>query len=303
MLGFVILSHREPAQLLRLTRTLTRLYDAPPIACHHDFSQSDLNEAAFPANVAFVRPSVPTGWGKWGVVDGALGALDLLYRDGGPDWFVLLSAADYPVRPAAEVLEELRSAEVDAFIDFREIGDSHASAQRFGPGNPRLDHFESEGNRSLKQARYVGAQIWLPMLRRSGRGWRLGRYTMHLPFPSPRHPFAADMRGFHGDHWFTANRRVAQLLLSPSPRHLQLRRHLRRRASPDECYYQTVICNEPGLRLSRDNKRFAEWNGGGAHPRELTAREIDAMLSSGAHFARKFAHGSPVLDRLDEMLL
>jgi hypothetical protein len=56
------------------------------------------------------------------------------------------------------------------------------------------------------------------------------------------------------------------------------------------------------LVIDRDNRRFTDWNGGGAHPRILTEDDLPAMLSSGAFFARKFAHASPVLERLDEAL-
>jgi hypothetical protein len=38
-IGFIILSHDKPAQLLRLVRRLMKLYGDPPIVCHHDFSK------------------------------------------------------------------------------------------------------------------------------------------------------------------------------------------------------------------------------------------------------------------------
>lgn len=302
MLGFVILSHREPSQLLRLVTTLNRLYDDPPIACHHDFSQADFDTAKFPKNIRFVRPHLRTGWAKWSAVAGTLRALALLYEDGGSDWFVLLSAADYPVGPADEVRRELETSGVDAFLDYREIGDTAVSAARYGPLNPELAHYETDLTQALKWRRYIGAQLGLPRLRRERERWRLGRQTVHLPFASPRNPFTGDLKCFHGEHWFTANRRVADLLLNPSPRHRQLQRYLATRTSPDECYYQTVICNAPDLRINRDNKRYAKWNGGGAHPQDLGLAELDLMLASGAHFARKFAPGDPVLDRLDALL-
>ena len=97
-IGFVILSHRDPAQLLRLVQTLNRLYDDPPIACHHDMAQCPLDPSGFPGNVRFVDPSIRTGWAKWSVVRGFIAALRLLYADtgperAGPDWFVMMSAA------------------------------------------------------------------------------------------------------------------------------------------------------------------------------------------------------------------
>ena len=302
-IGFVLLSHREPAQLRRLVATLNRLYDSPPIACHHDMSQCALDPADFPANVRFVAPSIRTGWAKWSVVRAMLAALRLLYDHADPDWFVLLSGADYPIRRADQVRDDLDRLQADALIDYRQIGDTvESAAQRFGPRNPELDQFESDGNRRLKWSHYQGAELWFPIIRREPRGMRAGRFTLHLPFASPFGPFTKAAPCYYGDHWFTANRRVAHLLLNPSNQHQRVQRHLRTRAVPEEGYYQTVLCNEPGLRLVRDNHRYAQWNGGGAHPQLLTSGDLAGIRASNAHFARKFDHGDPVLDRIDEFL-
>lgn len=298
--GFVIVSHRSQEQLLRLVTTLGRLYGDPPIACHHDFSQSALDVGTLPPNVRVVQPSYVTGWAKWSVVEATLAALAVLYEDGGPDWFVLLSAADYPVRAADEVRAELGGSPHDAYLDARLIGSARPAARLDGVLNLKLSHFDSAGNRRLKWSHYLGAEIWLPMVRLRPRV-RLGRYTIHLPFAT-RHPFTGGHGAFYGDHWFTANRRAAEVLLNPTPWDRQLQRHLRMRTSPDECYYQSVLCNTPGLSIQLDNKRFAEWNGGGAHPMELTPRQLPELFASPAHFARKFAVGSEALDLVDERL-
>ena len=56
------------------------------------------------------------------------------------------------------------------------------------------------------------------------------------------------------------------------------------------------------LKIDRRNRRFEEWNGGGAHPQWLTSSELDTMFASGRHFARKFRPDDPVLDQIDEAL-
>jgi hypothetical protein len=53
-IGFVIISHNQPQQLLRLVRRLQSLYDNPPIAVHHDFAQSPIRRDEFPSDVKFV---------------------------------------------------------------------------------------------------------------------------------------------------------------------------------------------------------------------------------------------------------
>src|SRR5689334_16389038 len=139
-IGFVILSHQSGTQLLRLVHALSALYGDPPIGCHHDFSQAELDTALFPPNVKFVRPSRKTAWGRMMTVDAALDALKLLYQDEGPDWFVLLGISDYPIMSAEGVLEQLRSSPADALLDYRSVGEPDLNV---GPTpNPSTDHFD-----------------------------------------------------------------------------------------------------------------------------------------------------------------
>ena len=325
-IGFVILSHNNPRQLQRLVRGLRKVYDNPPIAIHHDFGQSPIRPDDFPSDVKFVTPHIRTGWGKFSLVAAALRALELLYQNVTPDWFFLLSAADYPTMPAEKVREELVSSGMDALLDYREVPRlsdfSHAHRLRISkyfvdvgvmrsdlrlptPDNPSLKHFVLSSNLALAWRRYIGFYVWLPVVR---RGPRLGRYMANLPFEDWRSPFAPDFKCLYGDQWFAGNRKVAEILLKPTDRHMRLRHHLRFRYVADECYYQTVLGNTPGLKISKATRRFVDWSEsaggphGGSHPKELRVGDLPAILSSKAYFARKFAPCSPLLDEIDTML-
>ena len=144
--GLIILSHANPAHLLRLAQTLQRIYDNPSIVFHHDFSQSPLSLDEFPSGVRFVSPHVKTRWGQFPVVTACLRALELLYRDAAPDWFFLLSGADYPTMRSDKVLEDLNSSGMDAFLDFREVPRIPPASPSPRPKNPTLRHFASPGN-------------------------------------------------------------------------------------------------------------------------------------------------------------
>jgi hypothetical protein len=300
-LGFVILSHGDPALLARLVDRLNGLYGCPPIACHHDHSQAPLNQRAFPANVRFVTPHIATGWGRLSVVEAGLAAMRLLVATADPDWMMLLSAADYPVCPAASVLDELARSPYDAYLDARPVRGQPSGAATFAETpNSQLTHFELPGLRRLKWQFYVAAQVWLP-IPKSRPHWRVGRITRPLPFAGI-HPFRHGFAAYYGDHWFTANRRAAQSLLAPTREQKRLYRHLRLRAQADECYYQTILANTPGLNICLDNKRYAEWRGGNAHPVLVERQHVPAILASGAHFARKFALGSAAIPEIDRAI-
>ena len=284
--GFVILSHEADGKLARLIGALDREYGAPPIIIHHDFSQAPRDRGEFGGNVRFAHRWRKTGWAKWGVVEGTIGAIGELFADGGPDWFFLLSASDYPAMRGADVKSALASANCDAFIDLWPLDpDVAAKAKLVGRANPKLEHFGSPGTRALKTRFYRSVQLWLPIIRRTPR-WRIGKWTWR-PGWEARAPYSADYGCFYGDHWFTANRRASRALIARDPANVALIAHLHSRTQGDECFYATVLGNHAELALCRDNKRFAEWHGGGAHPINLTEAELPDVLASGAFFARK----------------
>ncbi|HEV2800160.1 MAG TPA: beta-1,6-N-acetylglucosaminyltransferase [Pyrinomonadaceae bacterium] len=116
--GFVLLTHNKPQMTGRLIAKLCSMFDAPPIACHHDFSKCDLPVESLPANVSFVRPHVETSWASFTEVEATARAIRLLYESqSAPDWFIYLSGADYPIKPAAQILRDLRASESDAHIN------------------------------------------------------------------------------------------------------------------------------------------------------------------------------------------
>ncbi len=296
-IGFVVLSHRNPAQLERLVRTLQTQYDNPPIAVHHDFDQSPLSTEIFKGNVHFVIPSLRTLWGQFSVVSAALQCLNLLYQKASPDWFFLLSGADYPTASAATVTTELGNNHADALLDFREIALGH---HREKPAlNEALKHFSSSENIQVAWRRYIALKFYYPVLRRDLRvGWR----EIGLPVGAPLAPFSKTFKCFYGDHWFAGNSKTASVLMSPSSEHRKLAIHLRLRHCVDECYYQTVLANTRGLTIDRSTRRFAIWSPRLANPKTLAVEDLPAIQASRAYFARKFDFPSPVLDEVDRML-
>ena len=297
--GFVILSNGSRDQLQRLISALNREYGRPPIACHHDFGQSPFAKEGFEENVFFVEPYVNTGWAKWSLVQATLEAISLLYSKAEPEWFVLLSAADYPIMRGSEVKRMMFESDCDAFLDARPLDAANASCIVKGSQNPKLNHFNSADNRRIKRRFYKSREFWLPIIRLRPR-LRLGRVTYRPPWEAS-HPYI-DWPCFYGDFWFCGNAKVAEILMHPTNKHLELRKHLSRRTQTDETYFSTVLLNEVSLTICLDNKRFAEWNGGGAHPMFLEELQVSEMIASGAFFARKFRLGAASLDKVDAVL-
>jgi hypothetical protein len=286
-IGFVILSHSNPEQLLQLTRRIGSMFPDAKISCAHDFGQTPLDPGSYPTFVSFVRPHVSTRWGHISLVHAAMRALRELYEKEDPDWFVLMSGSDYPVVTADTILSELKTGRYDAYLDFREV--------TYG--------FSRPGWVPLAYDRYVAkVVINYPSVTKRLRPTRRTLFIRHPWLAWPFHPFRSNLRCFGGDHWFTANRRVARVLLDEYENGERLIKHFSKRPVPEEAFYHTVICNQPGLRVSGDNKRYADWSLGEAHPKFLDVGDLPAIAASGAYFARKFRPGSPVLTLLDRAI-
>ncbi len=304
MIGFVILSHNNPAQLRRLIRTLNAVYGDPPIACHHDFSQSTATINDLGTNVRFVDAFVRTGWGRWSLVVGFLRALRLLYTYADPDWFVLLSAADYPIKTANEVEKVLSVSNVDAFIDLQPVHGTFPNRHQ-GDRDPNLGH---HSNVALATRRYLHARVAVPFARVDASYDSLTQIpdfantpkrTFRIPLMSPLSPFNDNYLCYVGSQWFTGNRKTASILLHPTAADIELRRFYSFRWLSDESFIHTILGNRTDVMIARNPHRYTRWDKTAAHPLLITIDDLPDLHRSTAHFARKFSQDDPVLDRLD----
>lgn len=283
--GFLLLTHNNPAQILRLVRKLDEMFGGPPIVCHHDFSQCPLDVKLFPGCMRFVLPHLETAWGRWSVVAATVRALRTVYEHSDPDWFVLLSGSDYPIKPAARIQADLAASLSDAFIQHEHI-------------DPR--HFGRAWHRTCRD-RFFAKVISFPSLTRHFRPTRRSIRVTHPVLPLAFLPFSPTLRCFAGSQWFTGSRRAAKMILDFHDTRPRLARHYRGLSFTEESYFQTILGNAPGLSLRNDNLRYVRFVGERAHPETLTRNDLPSLLASSAHFARKFDPevDARVLDDLD----
>ena len=291
-IGFVLVTYKNPQQINRLVGKLNEMFDYPPIACHHDFFKSELRTDTFGNNFLLVRPHILTGWGVFAVVDAMLKALELLYeRLDSPDWFVFLSEADYPIKPARTILEDLASSPYDAHMRHEKI---------------IYNNYERDWQRSCFK-RYCTLKYELPFLNRRLQYTRLTLSIEHPLLTSAALPFSNDFHCFAGEHWFCANRKAAEYLIEFHKAEPALAKHYRRMdpfsVVPEESYYHTVLCNARDLTISNNNWRYVDWSEGGSRPKVLSVEDMPQLEGSTAHFARKFDidRDSKILNELDDV--
>jgi hypothetical protein len=299
-IGFVILSHNQPKMLKRLVGRLNRAFGHPPIACHHDLHQLQIDFQDFPKNIEFVKDPVRTRWGEISTVEALLLGLRTLYSHNEPDWFVTLSPSDYPVKSADTILRDLAASHFDAYLNHRLI--NWESRTNFKRDQDFEQGFDRPFWTDIAYDRYLARIIRYPGFNRKGEPC-LRRWRLRHPSLASSSPFDSTFRCYGGDTWFTARNTCAHVLLADDAKSRELFKYYRGRENADESYYQTILCNTAGLKICNDNKRYSNWNSGGPHPKLLGLEDVPALIDSPSHFARKFAESSEsALDELDRRL-
>lgn len=123
-LAFLILAHDHPYNLLRLATQLTR--DGDLAVIHWDkknkfdvqtFLRSELSDADY-SNVRFSN-RFDVQWGGWSMVEATLACLEQVKNSARQvDYVVLLSGADYPIRPLSHLKAFLQSKYGYEFIEY-----------------------------------------------------------------------------------------------------------------------------------------------------------------------------------------
>ncbi|XP_066387079.1 beta-glucuronosyltransferase GlcAT14A-like [Miscanthus floridulus] len=195
------------------------------------------------------------------------------------DWFINLSAADYPLVTQDDLMEAFAGLPRD--LNF-------------------IQHTSHLGWKIKKRARPV---ILDTALYEDGRAELIR--PVNITTNLRRLPTAFKL--YTGSAWTMLSRSFAEYVTmgwDNLPRTLLLY-HANIISSP-EFYFQTVACNSRRFRNATVNHdlHYIRWDTPPKqHPLYLTARDYRRMLLSGAAFARKFREGDPVLDRIDRDIL
>jgi len=282
--------------VLRLVRAL-REGPAAHVLVRHDQRGSRLPAAEIEAAGALaVEDAVTFEWGGVGQLELLTGVIERAARELDPDWLLVLSGQDYPLRPLAEIEASLANETHDALL-----GDAWEVPTGALPDPPRDEFFL----RYLYRHHAVPA----PAPRLPGRLRPLA-YLRERPEPLPpqlgvrrlRTPFDDGFRPFVSADWLTLGRHaIAKVRRAAADRGLV--RYYRRAAVPSEGFFATALLNDRVLAVSRHNRRYAHFERAGApHPRTLTAADLDAIDATDSLFARKFDTEVDVhvLDLLDE---
>ncbi|GAV68342.1 Branch domain-containing protein [Cephalotus follicularis] len=211
------------------------------------------------------------------MVSNTLHGAAILLREGGEwDWFINLSASDYPLVTQDDLLHTLSS--IPRNLNF-------------------IEHTSDIGWKEDQRARPVIIDPGFYSLQKSDVFWISEKRSLPTAY-----------RLFTGSAWMMLSRPFVEYLLwgwDNLPR-IVLMYYANFLSSP-EGYFHTVICNAEEFRNTTVNHdlHFISWdNPPKQHPNFLTPDDYQRMVDSNAPFARKFGRiREPILNMIDSELL
>ncbi|XP_075474480.1 beta-glucuronosyltransferase GlcAT14B-like [Primulina tabacum] len=210
------------------------------------------------------------------MVANTLHAAAILLKEGGEwDWFINLSASDYPLVTQDDLLHTFSYLPRD--LNF-------------------IDHTSNIGWKEFQRAKPVIIDPGLYMSKKADVFWITQRRSVPTAF-----------KLFTGSAWMALSRSFIDYCIwgwDNLPRTVLM--YYANFISSPEGYFHTVICNAHEFRNTTVNSdlHFISWdNPPKQHPHYLTRQHMQRMVDSNAPFARKFPRDDFVLDRIDTELL
>ncbi|CAK9170027.1 unnamed protein product [Ilex paraguariensis] len=210
------------------------------------------------------------------MVANTLHAAAILLKEGGDwDWFINLSASDYPLVTQDDLLHTF--SYLPRVLNF-------------------IDHTSNIGWKEFQRAKPIIIDPGLYMTKKSDVFWITQRRSVPTAF-----------KLFTGSAWMALSRSFIDFCIwgwDNLPRTVLM--YYANFISSPEGYFHTVICNAQEFRNTTVNSdlHFISWdNPPKQHPHYLTPDDMQKMVDSNAPFARKFHQDDPVLDKIDSELL
>ncbi len=277
-IAHLILAHAAPAQLSKL---IGALQDEHTWFFVHLDRKADLNAFSFLQNrqrTVLVADRVDVGWGAYSIVEATVRGFESIANSGLDfDYVNLLSGADYPLQPSAEIHDFFARNGGKNFMEYYSVYREWTEAV------PRLTeyhltHYNFPG-------KYV-VQKWINRL-------------------LPARTMPAGLEPVGRSQWMSLTMDAVRYILEYLSAHPEVVRFFKLTWAPDEIIFQTILYNSPfRSSLVNDNLRYIEWSKGQASPKVLTGDDLDKMAASGKLFARKFdlARFPAVIGELDRKI-
>ncbi|MGH3437035.1 MAG: hypothetical protein ACRDRN_11280 [Sciscionella sp.] len=310
---YYLQSHTLPSQLTRLVKVIKDGSPNSVVLISHDAAGPPLDIArleAMPGVHVFVEPG---GYGDFSHLDRYFAAIDwLTEHEVAFDWLENITGQDYPLRPIAEIEHTLAHSDVDGYLLYApvfpdrmppgadlgagahfDLTDTSDATVRYLYRHRRFGRPTTAKQRWLRPL--MGLNLLQPWIRLSLAFSAAGVRRKEVPF--------TDAFLCYGG-WFFSTLSVAcvHYVREFARDNPEIVDFFRTTLAPEEVFLQTVLVNSGKFRFDHNARRYIDLtNSRNNHSKVLGVGDLDAMLASGAHWARKFnpAQDGEVLDILD----
>lgn len=285
---YLVLVHQESAQLGLLLDAL--LVDGDDRALVHVDAKANQRPFQTAARrhgdrVRFVKRTRNVRWGDFSAVQVVSDSLREAVESFTGDYYVVVSGADYPIKPVPELRKELESNSA-VYMECVEM-----PSEEHDKPLSRLDHyFLAFKNRNSRVAYRINDRLL--------RHW-------------PKRDIDRGLRGitpYAGASWWAAPHRCAVQMLEFMDRTPHLKRFFRYSQCPDEMFFQTVLKALSEDWPTRPPLTYADWTrreSNGRSPATLDSTDVDRLAAVPEFFARKFdlRRDPDVYAKIDEQLI
>jgi hypothetical protein len=309
-LNYIILAHKNPAQVARLIRALRT--DATRFYVH-----VDRNVAIAPfqrllaaeEDCCFVEPREKGTWGDLGIVHATLHALRQVVADRRTGHCVLLSGQDYPIKSNDYIAQHFAQNPDTSFVRATLLPDSMWDHD----GRDRLEYYKFNWSDEREDYTQLPPLLTMDFMRHCSRHVatlvRLLRRGMAPWAVLKKRRFPPYLRPCGGDQWWAVPVATAANLLKFLHDHPDYLRYHRYTLLPDEIALQSVfrhLAESQDPTQLRPPVTYVNWERPGAVVLPVTFDRHDfhevTQQPAGFLFARKFdmdadAHILDLLDR------
>ncbi|UPL50877.1 beta-1,6-N-acetylglucosaminyltransferase [Hymenobacter sublimis] len=283
-IAHLIMAHKGPEQLARLVKALA--HEGFDFYIHLD-AKADRREFAFLEELPGVRLTTTRLYVRWASYRFTKAIVEctreILATGIEYDFINLMSAQDYPIKPAETIYDFLARNRGRSFLSFES---SEENSEWWAHAITRVEKYHSTYFH-FKGQYFLQATI----------NWLLPKRTFPLPYT---------LYGGKDGSWWTISRPCAQYLVDFLDNNPGLRRFTMFTWGSDEFLISTILMNSPYRpTIVNNNYRYIDWSQGGANPKVLTTVDFEALRASPQLFARKFDPevDATVLDLVDDLLL
>jgi hypothetical protein len=269
MIAYLMLVHSNPAHLQRL---ITRLRSNGAMFFLHVDKKSDPHAFAHlqADDVRLLPAPVAVHWGDFSQVEAILSLMKTALAAGKFERFVLLSGADYPLWPTADIDAFFASHPVDEFISMVPMPSEAA-----GKPLARLTTYTVRPTQSWPH------RLVLRVLLKAGV----------LPRQRDLQRALGSLQPYGGSTWWALTRGACAYVLDFAQRNPGFVRFFKGTQYADETFLHTILGNSPLRPNVKRNLTYTDWRAGGASPADISAAHLDYFRST-AQFDAGSSYGS-----------